>query len=116
MVSKNFNSKKSIEFSDTNTNTVLSNNFLSSSTKWSIKKTYEDSYSKFVPRVDKLARFDPPYEGGLVIRRMYIVYPLAKSILRYINDCEMEFIHYDTDINGANIVTYLELKDEKIVF
>ena len=90
--------------------------FLSSSTKWSIKKTYEDSYSKFVPRVDKLARFDPPYEGGLVIRRMYIVYPLAKSILRYINDCEMEFIHYDTDINGANIVTYLELKDEKIVF
>ena len=90
--------------------------FLSSSTKWSIKKTYEDSYSKFVPRVDKLARFDPPYEGGLQIRRMYIIYPLAKSILRYINDCEMEFIHFDTDINGANIVTYLELKDDKIVF
>ena len=90
--------------------------FLSSSTKWSIKKTYEDSYSRFVPRVDKLARFDPPYEGGLQIRRMYIIYPLAKSILRYINDCEMEFIHFDTDINGANIVTYLELKEGKIMF
>ena len=79
-------------------------------------RIYEDSYSKFVPRVDKLARFDPPYEGGLTIRRMYIIYPLAKSILRYINDCEMEFIHFDTDINGANIVTYLELKDDKIEF
>ena len=90
--------------------------FLSSSTKWSIKKNYEDYKSKFVPRVDKLARFDPPFEKDMTIRRMYIIYPEAKSILRYINDCEMEFIHSDSDINGASIVTYLELKDKKIIF
>lgn len=90
--------------------------FLSSSTKWSIKKTYEEENSRFVPRVDKLARFDPPYEGGKEIRRIYIIYPTAKSILRYINDCEMEFIHSDTDVNGAYLITYSELKDKKIQF
>lgn len=90
--------------------------FLSSSTKWSIKKTYEDSISRFVPRIDKLARFDPPYEGGKEIKRIYVIYPTAKSILRYINDCEMEFIHSDTDVNGSNLITYNELKDKKIEF
>lgn len=90
--------------------------FLSSSTKWSIKRSYEEETSRFVPRIDKLARFDPPYEGGKEIKRIYIIYPTAKSILRYINDCEMEFIHYDTDVNGSYLITYYELKDKKIEF
>ena len=82
-------------------------------TKWIYRKSYNDEYSHFVPRVDRLMRFEPPFEAGLRIKRLYIIYPSSKSLLRYINECEMEFVRPETDINGTSVITYAYLKEHK---
>ncbi|RIA75950.1 hypothetical protein EI71_00984 [Anaeroplasma bactoclasticum] len=86
---------------------------INSPTKWQFRKTYQDSSSRFVPRVDRLMRFEPPMEAGLRIKRLYIVYPSSKSLLRYINECEMEFVRPETDLNGCSVITYSFLLEHK---
>ena len=86
---------------------------INSPTKWQFRKTYLDSSSHFIPRVDRLMRFEPPMEMGLRIKRLYIVYPSSKSLLRYINECEMEFVRPETDLNGCSVITYSFLLEHK---
>lgn len=86
---------------------------INSPTKWQFRRTYKDDIVRFVPRVDKLMRFDPPYEAGLRSKRLYIIYPNSKSLLRYINECEMEFVRPETDLNGTSVVTYQELLEHR---
>ena len=82
-------------------------------TKWQFRRTYKDDIMRFVPRVDKLMRFDPPSEVGLRCKRLYIIYPNSKSLLRYINEFEMEFVRPETDLNGTSVVTYQELLEHR---
>lgn len=82
-------------------------------TKWQFRKNYADESSHFVPRVDRLMRFDPPSEVSLRTKRLYIVYPSSKSLLRYINECEMEFVRPETDLNGTSVITYSELLEHR---
>lgn len=82
-------------------------------TKWQFRKTYKDEGVHFVPRVDRLMRFEPPLEAGMRVKRLYIVYPTSKSLLRYINECEMEFVRPQTDLNGTSVITYSELCEHR---
>lgn len=41
--------------------------------------------------------------------KMYIVYPNARSLLMYINECEMKFVNPTTDVYGTNVITFQEL-------
>ena len=41
--------------------------------------------------------------------KMYIIYPNAKSLLMYINECEMKFVNPNTDVYGTRVVTFQEL-------
>ena len=82
-------------------------------TKWQVRRNYEDTSLHFVPRVDRLMRFEPPYEEGKKTKRLYIIYPATRSLLRYINECEMEFVRPTTDVNGTNVISYSELLDHK---
>ena len=45
--------------------------------------------------------------------KMYIVYPNARSLLMYINECEMKFVNPNTDVYGTNVVTYQELEKNR---
>lgn len=104
---------------DTKTYIMLVQNFqegeiiVNAPTKWQVRRTYEDSSLHFLPRVDKLMRFDPPQEPPKKIKRLYIIYPSTRSLLRYINECEMEFVRPTTDVNGTNIISYSELLEHK---
>lgn len=50
------------------------------------------------------------YEGKVV--KLYVIYPNSKSLLKVINECEMEFIKPKTDIYGCKITTYYNIKKE----
>ena len=41
--------------------------------------------------------------------KLYIIYPNAKTLLIYVNECEMEFVSPKTDVYGTRIVTFVNL-------
>ena len=43
--------------------------------------------------------------------KIFLIYPNARSLLRYINECEMEFVYPQTDVYGARIITYKALNE-----
>ena len=45
--------------------------------------------------------------------KMYIVYPNARSLLMYINECEMKFVNPNTDVYGTRVVTFQELEKNR---
>ena len=45
-------------------------------------------------------------------KKLYVIYPNARTLLKYINECEMIFINPNTDVYGTNIITYAELKEK----
>ena len=64
---------------------------------------------RFVENIEGLMRMDEENERNA--KRLYIVYPNARTLLKYINECEMVFIHPDTDVYGTNIISYVALKE-----
>ncbi len=85
---------------------------VNNSVKWQIRKTFADESMNFVSDIEELMRMELPREDSTRIpKKLYIVYPGARSLLRYINECEMEFVHPTTDVYGTNIITYNDLKE-----
>lgn len=85
---------------------------VNNSVKWQIRKTFADESMNFVSDIEELMRMELPREDSTRIpKKLYIIYPGARSLLRYINECEMEFIHPTTDVYGTNIITYNDLKE-----
>ena len=84
---------------------------VNNSVKWQTRKSYKDEHQRFVRDIDLLMRLDLKPEDGRIPKKLYIIYPDARSLLKFINECEMEFVHYHTDIYGARIITYNDLKD-----
>lgn len=83
---------------------------VNNSVKWQLRKSFNDETLRFVPEVDLLMRLDiPPYEENKIVKKIYIIYPNARSLLKYINECEMEFVHPVTDVYGTNIIAYVNL-------
>ena len=46
------------------------------------------------------------------IKKIYIIYPNSRSLLKYVNECEMEFVTPETDIYGTQVITYLALNED----
>ncbi len=85
---------------------------VNNSVKWQIRKSFNDESMNFVPDIEELMRMELPKEFDEKIpKKLYIIYPGARSLLRYINECEMEFVHPTTDVYGTNIITFSDLKE-----
>ncbi len=85
---------------------------VNNSVKWQIRKSFNDESMHFVPEIEELMRMELPREDeNRIPKKIYIIYPNARSLLRYINECEMEFVHPNTDVYGTNIITYNDLKE-----
>ncbi len=84
---------------------------VNNSVKWQIRKSFNDESMNFVPEIDELMRMELERVDDRIPKKLYIIYPNARSLLRYINECEMEFVHPTTDVYGTNIITYNDLKE-----
>lgn len=84
---------------------------VNNSVKWQLRKSFNDESMRFVQNVEGLMRLE--VEEQKKIKKLYIIYPNARSLLKYINECEMIFIHPDTDVYGCNIIPYIALKENK---
>ncbi len=85
---------------------------VNNSVKWQIRKSFNDTSMNFVPNIEELMRMELPNQyDERQPKKLYIVYPGARSLLRYINECEMEFVHPTTDVYGTNIITYNDLNE-----
>lgn len=82
---------------------------VNNSVKWQLRKSFNDESMRFVENIEGLMRMDEENERNA--KRLYIVYPNARTLLKYINECEMVFIHPDTDVYGTNIISYVALKE-----
>ena len=78
--------------------------------KWQLRTHGAIDEMNFVEGIDGLMRMDLKKQGKEQ-HKLYIVYPTARALLKVINECEMIFIYPDTNVYGANIITYVELKE-----
>ena len=78
---------------------------INNSIKWQIRRSYTDESLNFVPGVEEFIRYDFAKENK-ENRKVFIIYPSSKSLLKYVNECEMEFVTPDTDIYGTKVYTY----------
>lgn len=85
---------------------------INNSVKWQIRRSINDNTMNFVQNIEGLMRFEANKQDEKKIRKLYIIYPSSKSLLRYINECEMEFVKKDTDVYGCNVVTYKQMYEE----
>lgn len=83
---------------------------INNAVKWETRTSPMDNKTKFIEGIDSLMikKFDSIKKK---VNKLYIVYPNAHSILKYINECEMIFVDEKTDCYGANVITYQKLKD-----
>ena len=82
---------------------------VNNSVKWQLRKSFNDESMRFVQNVEGLMRLEVEKQKN--VKKLYIIYPNARSLLKYINECEMIFIHPDTDVYGCNIIPYILLKE-----
>lgn len=86
---------------------------INSALKWNFGKALCSDKSKDVKENVDLIRLDLKKEkNGKKPRKLFIIYPSAKSILMIVNECEYEFVNSSTDVYGNNIVTYENLKKD----
>ena len=86
---------------------------INNSVKWQIRKSFNDNSMNFVPNVDKLMRLDLDDPKA---KKLFLIYPTATSLLKYINECEMIFVRPETDVYGANVIPYVALKEKPELF
>ncbi|MGM9969343.1 MAG: hypothetical protein ACI35S_02995 [Anaeroplasma sp.] len=85
---------------------------VNNSVKWQLRKSFNDESLRFVPNIEELMRLDiPTAEDKKINKKLFLIYPNARSLLKYINECEMEFVHPNTDVYGSNIITFINLKE-----
>ncbi len=79
-----------------------------SSVKWQMRKSMKSTI--YISDIEEFMRLRLTDEGK-ISKKIVLIYPDSKSLLRYINDCELEFITPDTDVYGCNVVTYKQLSE-----
>ncbi|MCR5350306.1 MAG: hypothetical protein K6E20_04865 [Acholeplasmatales bacterium] len=83
---------------------------INNSVKWQLRKTINDTTLKFVENVEPLMRMDVQSKiDDKETVKLYIIYPNARTLLRYVNECEMEFVSPKTDVYGTRVVTFANL-------
>ncbi len=82
---------------------------VNNSVKWQLRKSFNEEQMRFAEHVEGLMRLD--IDSKKTYKKLYIIYPNARSLLKYINECEMVFIHPYTDVYCTNIIPYARLKE-----
>ena len=81
---------------------------INNSVKWQIRKSFGDDSLNFVEGVEDLMRMEFSERNA---KKLYVIYPNAKALLKYINECEMVFVKPETDVYGASVVSYQAIKE-----
>ena len=81
---------------------------INNSVKWQIRKSFGDDSLNFVEGVEDLMRLEFSEKNS---KKLYVIYPNAKALLKYINECEMVFVKPETDVYGATVISYQAIKD-----
>ena len=79
--------------------------------KWQLRSGVKEKEIRFVEGVESLMRMDIKKDEKQV-HKLFIIYPNAKALLKVINECEMVFVNPNTDIYGANIITFNQLEQD----
>ena len=80
---------------------------INSALKWNLGKSLATENKREVKINEDLIRLDLKKEkNGKKPRKLFIIYPDAKSLIMVVNECEYEFVDSDTDVYGNNIITY----------
>ncbi len=79
--------------------------------KWQLSTSLNDSKVKLVEDIEGLMDKKIDFQTKKIVKKIFIIYPNAKLLLRYINECDLNFIYPTTDVYGANIITYQALKE-----
>ena len=83
---------------------------VNNSVKWQLRKAINDTTLRYVENVEPLMRMDVPSKiDDKETVKLYIIYPNARTLLIYVNECEMKFVSPKTDVYGTNIVTFANL-------
>lgn len=82
---------------------------VNNSVKWQLRKSFNDETMRFVEGIEGLMRME--LDTPKAYKKLYIIYPNARTLLKYINECEMVFIHPNTDVYGTNIIPYVAIKE-----
>lgn len=82
---------------------------VNNSVKWQLRKSFNDETMRFVENIEGLMRMD--IDSNKAYKKLYIIYPNARTLLKYINECEMVFIHPNTDVYGTNIIPFVALEE-----
>lgn len=78
--------------------------------KWQLRKHVNNDQIVFLEGIEGLMRLDLP-KNPKKQHKLFIIYPNARALLKVINECEMVFVYPETDVYGANIVTYIKLSE-----
>ena len=92
---------------NTNNQEICVNNAI----KWQLRNGLHDKGLRFVEGVESLMRMDIN-PNGKEVKKLFIIYPNSRALLKVINECEMIFVNPKTDIYGANIITYKQLEED----
>ena len=79
--------------------------------KWQLRRAVQDDRMHFVEGIEPLMRMEiePSVKEA---KKLYIIYPNTRSLLKYINECEMIFIHPNTDVYGTNIIRFTDFEEK----
>lgn len=78
--------------------------------KWQLRTHGGSEEMSFVEGIEALMRMDVKQKEKYN-KKVYIVYPSARALLKVINECEMVFIYPETDVYGTYILSYNDLKE-----
>lgn len=79
--------------------------------KWQMRKIADrEENMHFVEGIEPLMRLDLTNKNKKE-HKLFIIYPNTHALLKVINECEMVFVYPDTDVFGATVVTYKQLKE-----
>lgn len=88
---------------------------INSELKWTFGKSLSNEKKKDIKINEGLVRLDLIKEkNGKKPRKLFIVYPDAKTLLMVVNECEYEFVNNDSDVYGSKIITYTNLKNDPL--
>lgn len=80
--------------------------------KWQLRRLSDhNETSSFVEGVEPLMRLDLNNPNKKE-HKLFIIYPDITALLKVINECEMVFVYPDTDVYGANVISYGKLMED----
>ena len=82
---------------------------INSSVKWYVRKDAKKGF--YLTDIESFIRLNIEPQNKKIAKKIILVYTDSNSLLRYINDCELEFITPKSDVYGCSIITYKQFTE-----